>query len=130
MKRTLIFAAAGILTFTFVVRGQARQGRTAASPRTSAATFQIVEATIPEMQAAMKAGRLTSRALVANLTPSAAEIGHAAIAEPARGSRRADRSGTGSLRSPRHPIALKDLIQPRYRHGALALGYTRRMPRR
>lgn len=134
--RALILAFAGVLAFTFVVRGQARQGR-AATLRSSATTFRIVEATIPEMQAAMAAKRLTSRELVGQYLM---RIGlyehrlHAAIVVNPHALEEAEQldreRAQGRVRGPLHgiPIALKDNIhttQMPTTGGALAFaGYT------
>ena len=59
MKATIILAA--LLAVPIVAR---EQGRAPTSPVPRPAPFRIVEATIPEMQAAMAAKRLTSRELV------------------------------------------------------------------
>src|SRR3954453_22698768 len=86
---------------------------------TSITPFQIVEATIPEMRAAMASGRLTSRALVSQYL---ARLGtyedrlHAAIVVNPRAldeAVRLDRErAAGKLRGPLHaiPVALKDNI--------------------
>jgi amidase len=85
----------------------------------SARPFTVVEATIPDMQAAMKAGRLTSRALVQQYL---VRIGlyehrlHAALAVNPRALEDAEaldkERAAGKVRGPLHgiPVALKDNI--------------------
>jgi hypothetical protein len=59
MRGTLIAASfAGLLAVALSAQAPPRRAAAPARP------FHIVEATIPEMRAAMAAGRLTSRALV------------------------------------------------------------------
>jgi amidase len=113
MRGTVIFATLiGILAVAL----------SAQAPRRSAAPakpFHIVEATIPEMRAAMASGRLTSRALV---TQYLTRLGtyedrlHAAIIVNPRAIKDADQldreRAAGKLRGPLHgiPVALKDNI--------------------
>jgi amidase len=85
-----------------------------------AAPFSVVEATIPEMQAAMAEGRVTSRELVTqslariavydNVINAALAVNPAALAEAERLD--AERAA-GKVRGPLHgiPIAVKDNIQ-------------------
>ena len=80
MKGTLIFASvSGLLVAALSAQAPPRR---AAAPAVK--SFHIVEATIPEMRAAMASGRLTSRALVSQYL---ARLGmyedrlHAAIAQ-------------------------------------------------
>jgi amidase len=96
-----------------VVQTQSR--RAAAKPR-----FSVAEASIADMQAAMKDGRVTSRELVRQYL---ARIGtyepmlHAALAVSAQALDEADRldreRAAGKVRGPLHgiPVALKDNIQ-------------------
>ncbi|MGE5243545.1 MAG: amidase family protein [Betaproteobacteria bacterium] len=120
MKRILFSGAAAIAaaTLTLAAQGVRRaQSRTAALP--PARSFDVVEATIPEMQAAMKAGRLTSRELV---TLYLARIGmyedrlHAAVYVNPNALKDADERdrerAEGHVRGPLHgiPVALKDNI--------------------
>src|SRR5260221_12087381 len=81
--------------------------------------FHIVEATIPEMRAAMASGRLTSRALVSQYLVRLGTYEdrlHAAILVNPRALEEADvldrQRAAGKLRGPLHgiPIALKDTI--------------------
>ena len=85
----------------------------------SAVPFQIVEATIPEMQAAMKEGRVTSRELVlAHLARIAIyeDRLNAVVAINPRALEEADERdrerAQGRVRGPLHgiPVALKDII--------------------
>ena len=89
------------------------------SPETGEERFDVVEATIPEMQRAMEEGRLTSRALVeAHLLRIALyeERVNAAIAINANALTEADRldqeRAEGRVRGPLHgvPVALKDNV--------------------
>src|SRR5471032_2988706 len=130
MRGTLIFASFGILAAALAADGQ-RRAPAQARP------FHIVEATIPEMRAAMASGRLTSRALVNQYL---VRLGmyedrlHAAIVVNPRALEEADRldreRAQGKLRGPLHgiPVALKDNIhttQMPTTGGALAFaGYT------
>src|SRR4051812_40542444 len=113
MRATLILASlAGIIS----IAAAAQAPRRAATPTKS---FHIVEATIPEMRAAMASGRLTSRGLVSQYL---ARLGmyedrlHAAILVNPHALDEADRldreRAAGTLRGPLHgiPIALKDNI--------------------
>ena len=113
MKGTLIVASlAGILAVALSAQAP-RRTATAAKP------FHIVEATIPEMRAAMASGRLTSRALVGQYL---VRLGvyedrlHAAIVVNPHALEEADRldreRAAGRVRGPLHgiPVALKDNI--------------------
>jgi amidase len=91
----------------------------AATPVTRTATFNVVEATIPEMQAAMASGRVTSHELVLQYLVRIATYEdklHAAITVNPDALREADERdrerAAGHLRGPLHgiPIALKDNI--------------------
>jgi amidase len=112
-------------------------GQNRASAPAGARPFTVVEATIPEMQAAMKAGRLTSRQLVEQYLTRIALYEHRLHAALAINPHALDdaaaldreRAG-GKIRSPLHgiPIALKDNIHTTNMPttgGALAFaGYT------
>jgi amidase len=83
-------------------------------------TFSVVEATIPDMQAAMKDGRVTSRELVVQYFARIAmyeQILHAALAVSPDALNEADERdrerAQGRVRGPLHgiPVALKDNIQ-------------------
>jgi amidase len=94
-------------------------GATRAQPHERAGLFTVVEATIPQMQAAMQQGRLTSHALVLQYL---ARIGmyedrlHAAVYVNSRALQDADardrERAQGRVRGPLHgiPVALKDNI--------------------
>src|SRR5579863_3767129 len=84
-----------------------------------AAPFTVVESSIPQMQAAMKAGRLTSRQLVVQYLTRIAIYEHrlhATIAINPNAIKEAEQldreRAQGKLRGPLHgiPIALKDNI--------------------
>src|SRR5947207_2827474 len=122
MKRALIVSCLGILAAALVARGQVPrnlEGRPPAAARPPATTFRIVEAGIPEMQAAMAAGRLTSRALVGQYLIRLALYEHrlhAALAvnpDALDEAQQLDRErAAGKVRGPLHgiPVALKDNI--------------------
>src|SRR5438093_4299214 len=116
MKRALIVSCLGILAAALVARGQVPQNLEGRPPAT---TFRIVEAGIPEMRAAMAAGRLTSRALVGQYLIRLALHDHrlhAALAVNPHAldeARQLDRErAAGKVRGPLHgvPVALKDNI--------------------
>ena len=127
MKRLVTSAAVAIAAATLIATLTAQTKKPAAAAavahkapaQTASKGFTVVEATIPEMQAALKAGRVTSREIV---TQYLQRIGmyedklHAAITvnpERAGGGRRARRErAAGKIRGPLHgiPIALKDNI--------------------
>ena len=71
MKRLLTAATAAVATATLITTLTAQTKKPAATamaarPAAPASTkgFTVVEATIPEMQAALKSGRVTSREIV------------------------------------------------------------------
>jgi amidase len=109
---------------TFAAQAPARRGQPAApragAPALDAKPFTVVEATIPEMRAAMEQGRVTSRELVVQsltriamydkLLNAVMTVNPRAIEEAeTRDRERRD----GKVRGPLHgiPIALKDNIQ-------------------
>ncbi len=123
MKRQVLFATVLIImALEFHTRSAAQQ-KPAAPPRASTLTakpFSVVEATIPEMRAAMEEGRVTSRELVVEsleriamydklLNGVMAVNPHAIEEAEARDRERKE----GRIRGPLHgiPIALKDNIQ-------------------
>src|SRR5215471_10941810 len=106
--------------------------KAAPAPRSAATPFDVFEASIPDMQAAMKSGRTTSHAIVQQYLTRIAkyeDLLHAAItvnpnALDAADERDRERA-QGHLRGPLHgiPIALKDNIHTtdmRTTGGALA----------
>src|SRR5450432_632335 len=105
MRGTVIVASfLGILAVAL----SAQAPRRAAAPATP---FHIVEATIPEMRAAMASGRLTSRALVNQYLTRLGlyeERLHAAIVVNPRALEEADQldreRAAGTLRGPLHGI--------------------------
>ncbi|HTK29700.1 MAG TPA: amidase family protein [Vicinamibacterales bacterium] len=105
-----------ILAGASLLAGTQTKGVPNAPPR---AAFHLVEATMPEMQAAMADGRLTSRALVTAYLLRIATYEHrlhAAIAINPHALEEADRldreRAQGHVRGPLHgiPVALKDNI--------------------
>ena len=112
MTRVLVFSCIAPL----LVAGAGLQTRAQLPTR---APFRIVEATIPEMQAAMTEGRLTSRELVSQYLIRLAMYEdrlNAALAVNPRALEKADRldreRAQGKVRGPLHgiPVALKDNI--------------------
>lgn len=107
-------------------------GSPAQAPRSSAAPFDVVEATIPELRAALESGRLTSRQLTALYLERIAKYEdrlNAIITVNPRALEEADamdkERAAGQVRGPLHgiPIALKDNIHTtdiRTTGGALA----------
>src|SRR5580765_229716 len=113
MRGTAIFAS---FIAVLAVALSAQAPRRPAAP---AKPFHLVEATIPEMRAAMASGRLTSRTLVSQYLVRLGTYEdrlHAAIVVNPRALEEADRldreRAAGKLRGPLHgiPIALKDNI--------------------
>ena len=113
MRGTAIFAS---FVAILAVALSAQTPRRAAAP---AKPFHLVEATIPEMRAAMASGRLTSRALVSQYLVRLATYEdrlHAAIVVNPHALDEADRldreRAAGRIRGPLHgiPVALKDNI--------------------
>jgi len=100
-------------------QGAARRASQAAPTRAVTAPFNVFEASIPEMQAAMKSGRTTSHAIVQQYLTRIAtyeDLLHAAITVNPKALEQADEldreRAQGHLRGPLHgiPIALKDNI--------------------
>jgi amidase len=112
MKRILLSSAIAIIAATLAITAQSKQ-----TPQ--AQPFSVVEATIPQMQAAMKEGRITSHDLVLQYL---ARIGmyeetlHAAVFVNPNALKEADaldrERAQGRVRGPLHgiPVALKDNI--------------------
>jgi amidase len=129
MRHAFSAAAAIVAVATLGLRAQTP--RTPA-PQTATKAFTVVEATIPEMRAAMEQGRLTSRQIVQQYLTRIATYEdrlHAAITVNPKALEIAaerDRERTqGKIRGPLHgiPIALKDNIHTtdmRTTGGALA----------
>src|SRR4051794_38747765 len=126
MKRVLISAAVALSSTALMTSLAAQTKKPAAAAAASKTTapsasrgFTVVEATIPEMQAALKSGRVTSREIVRQYLE---RIGmyedrlHAAITvNPKALELAAERDrerAAGTIRGPLHgvPIALKDNV--------------------
>src|SRR6195256_1649526 len=116
MKRILLLLS--LTSATVSLRGQGQPGPHVKPRRQQ--PFSVVEATIPEMQAAMKQGRVTSRGLVVQYLVRIARFNrklngiitvnpHALQEAAARDRERAQGRGRGPIHG--IPIALKDNIQ-------------------
>ena len=112
MRRELLLSA-WILAFSGAAATAAGQQPAASAP------FSVVEASIPDMQAALKSGRVSSRALVQQYLARLAAYEdkfHAALAVNPRALEEADaldrERAQGRIRGPLHgiPIAVKDNI--------------------
>src|SRR5438094_3490769 len=120
MKPTLIVAGVCVAAaLTFAARRQPPQQSAFENPRPHDTTFHIVEATIPEMRAAMEQGRLTSRELVTQYLVRIALYEHKVHAAIAINPHALDEAeqldrdrAQGRVRGPLHgiPVALKDNI--------------------
>jgi amidase len=124
MKRVILATAVIVSIATLGTRAQSKkpalrqaQGEAAKAPAHK--SFSVVEATIPEMQAAMKSGRTTSREIVRQYLERIGtyeELLHAAITvNPKALELAAERDrerAQGKIRGPLHgiPIALKDNV--------------------
>ncbi len=124
MKRLIVAIALLLAVGTLGMRAQTKKpaaGHAAAKPAAASASrsFSVVEASIPEMQAAMKSGRTTSREIVRQYLERIGTYDymlHAAITvNPKAMELAAERDrerAQGKIRGPLHgiPIALKDNV--------------------
>jgi amidase len=139
MKRCLTAATAAMAVATLIATLTAqtkKPAETAMAARPAAPSaskgFTVVEATIPEMQAALKSGRVSSREIVRQYLQRIGmyeELLHAAITVNPNALELADERdrerATGKIRGPLHgiPIALKDNVHTTFMRttgGALA----------
>jgi amidase len=111
-RLTLVFAVV-------VLAGTSFAAQKAAAPAPATAKFSVFEASIPEMQAAMKSGQTTSHAIVQqylNRIATYEDLLHAAITVNPKALDEADQldreRAQGHIRGPLHgiPIALKDNV--------------------
>ncbi|HEY2150869.1 MAG TPA: amidase family protein [Vicinamibacterales bacterium] len=128
MKRLIPATALILSVATLGMRAQTKKPAAASAHK----PFTVVEATIPEMQAALKAGRVTSREIVRQYLERIGmyeEVLHAAITvNPKALELAAERDrerAAGKIRGPLHgiPIALKDNVHTTFMRttgGALA----------
>ena len=109
-----------LLALASVVTASAQNREKSSAPNRAQRSFTVVEATIPQMQAAMRAGRITSRELVLQYLTRIAlyeDKLHAAITVNPNALKEAEaldrERARGRIRGPLHgiPIALKDNIQ-------------------
>src|SRR5271154_280225 len=121
MKRVILATAVIVSIATLGTLAQTKKpaAKAAAAPAAAHTSFTVVEATIPEMQAAMKSGRTTSREIVRQYLERIGmyeELLHAAITvNPKALELAAERDrerAQGKIRGPLHgiPIALKDNV--------------------
>jgi amidase len=136
MNRLLIFGATAVILAGTMTLGTLTAQTGKSTPRATAASkgnsFTVVETTIPEMQTALKAGRVTSREIVRQYLQRIGmyeELLHAAITVNPKALELADERdrerAAGKLRGPLHgiPIALKDNVHTTFMRttgGALA----------
>jgi amidase len=134
MTRSSILIAAAMVVATLSLAAQTKKPATAAAASAPAAhkPFTVVEATIPEMQAALAQGRVTSRELVRQYLQRLGTYEdrlHAAITVNPKALDEADardrERAQGRARGPLHgiPVALKDNVHTtdmRTTGGALA----------
>jgi amidase len=132
MKRVLTAAAVAVAAAALIPALTAQTKAPAAPAATARKPFTVVETTIPEMQAALKAGRVTSREIVRQYLQRIGmyeEVLHAAITvNPKALELAAERDrerAAGKIRGPLHgiPIALKDNVHTTFMRttgGALA----------
>jgi amidase len=116
MRAILFAASAAIVAVTLAAVGQSRPPQ---GPRSTGNAFTVVETSIPEMQAAMTSGKLTSRELVTQYLVRIAlyeDRLNAALAVNPHALQEADaldrERAQGKVRGPLHgvPVALKDNI--------------------
>ena len=117
MKPRIVFV---FLAFVSVVTASAQNQQNPRALKRTQRSFTVVEASIPEMQAAMRTGRVTSRELVLQYLTRIAlyeDKLHAAITVNPNALKEAEaldrERAQGRIRGPLHgiPIALKDNIQ-------------------
>jgi amidase len=139
MKRLLLSTAAAAALVSFItftsLTAQTKKPAAGSAARPAHGTgkpFTVVEATIPEMQAALKAGRVTSREIVRQYLQRIGmyeELLHAAITVNPKAMELAEERdrerAAGRIRGPLHgiPIALKDNVHTTFMRttgGALA----------
>src|SRR3984893_6894853 len=118
MKYWTFLISLALMSKAITISAQNQQRKVA--PNQVHRSFTVVDATIPEMQAAMKTGRITSRELVLQYLTRIAlyeDKLHAAITVNPNALKEADaldrERAHGKIRGPLHgiPIALKDNIQ-------------------
>lgn len=138
MQRRLFIVSSLLFTSVFLATsGTHAQAPQEVPNRSQAVTFNVVEATIPEMQAALASGRVTSRDLVAAYLGRIAQYEptlNATISVNLNAYSEADdldrERQQGKVRGPLHgiPIAVKDILNTTFMPttgGALAFaGYT------
>jgi amidase len=119
MKRWLCLLAAPTAVAVIGLSAQDRRDRQDVPNVSFRSNFNIVEATIPEMQAALSSGRVTSRELVLlymsriaqheDLLNATAYVSRTALEEA---DRLDEERASGRIRGPLHgiPIAVKDII--------------------
>jgi amidase len=116
MKRQIVLL---ILLLSVIATVAAQQRNNATSARSAGTAFNVIEASIPEMQKAMKEGRVTSREIVVQYLTRIATYEdklHAAITVNPKAIQEAEQldreRAQGKIRGPLHgiPIALKDNI--------------------
>jgi amidase len=134
-SRSVLFGCIAAALAAAALTSLSAQTRKAATPATSRPSFSVVEATIPEMRAAMEQGRVTSKELVRQYLIRIATYEdrlHAAITVNPDALKLADEldreRGQGRIRGPLHgiPVALKDNVHTtdmRTTGGALAFEY-------
>lgn len=120
MRQRLVFALPALISLLAALTASAQNPRKPLALNRAKRSFTVVEATIPEMQAAMRAGRVTSRELVLQYLTRIAfyeDKLHAAITVNPNALKEAEaldrERAAGRIRGPLHgiPIALKDNIQ-------------------